>query len=96
MFVYMLRCTDGRFYTGVTRRPLEERVGDHNSGALGGYTATRRPVELVWHQEFHSAEEAIEAERRIKGWSRRKKLALIDGDWERLKRAAKKDFKRKG
>ena len=96
MFVYMLRCADGSFYTGVTRRPLEERVGDHNSGALGGYTATRRPVELVWHQEFHSAGEAIEAERRIKGWSRRKKLALIDGDWERLKRAAKKDFKRKG
>ncbi len=96
MFVYMLRCADGSFYTGVTRRPLEERVGDHNSGALGGYTATRRPVELAWHQEFHSAEAAIEAERRIKGWSRRKKLALIDGDWERLKRAAKKDFKRKG
>ena len=96
MFVYMLRCADGSFYTGVTRRPLEERVGDHNSGALGGYTATRRPVELVWHQEFHRAEEAIAAERRIKGWSRRKKLALIDGDWERLKRAAKKDFKRKG
>ena len=94
--VYMLRCADGSFYTGVTRRPLEERIGEHNRGALGGYTAARRPVQLVWSQEFHRVADAIAAERRIKGWSRRKKLALIDGDWARLKQAAKKDFKRKG
>ena len=94
--VYMLRCADGSFYTGVTRRPLEERISEHNRGALGGYTALRRPVQLVWSQEFHRVADAIAAERRIKGWSRRKKLALIDGDWARLKQAAKKDFKRKG
>ena len=95
MFVYMLRCADGSFYTGVTRRPLEERVSEHNSGALRGYTLSRRPVELVWCEAFRLASDAVAAERRIKGWSRRKKRALIDGDWLRLKRAAKKDFKRK-
>lgn len=93
-FVYMLRCADGSFYTGVTRRPLEERISEHNGGALGGYTAVRRPVQLVWSQAFQRVADAIAAERRIKGWSRRKKLALIDGDWARLKQAAKKDFKR--
>ena len=95
-FVYMLLCADGSFYTGVTRRPLEERIGEHNSGALGGYTLSRRPVELVWCEEFRLASDAVAAERRIKSWSRRKKRALIDGDWPRLKQAAKKDFKRKG
>ena len=94
-FVYMLRCADGSFYTGVTQRPLEERISEHNSGALAGYTALRRPVQLVWSQQFQQVADAITAERRIKGWSRRKKLALIDGDWARLKQAAKKDFKRK-
>ena len=66
-FVYMLRCADGSFYTGITRRPLEERISEHNRGALGGYTAVRRPVQLVWSQEFHRVADAIAAERRIKG-----------------------------
>ncbi len=93
-FVYMLRCADGSFYTGVTRRSLAERVGEHNSGEIPGYTRARRPVDLVWQQEFQWATDAIAAERRIKGWSRRKKIALIEGDWEALKQAAKKDFRR--
>ncbi len=92
--VYMLRCADGSFYTGLTRRPVEERLGEHNSGLIDGYTAGRRPVELVWSEEFHHATDAIAAERRIKKWSRRKKIALIERDWEALKQAAKKDFKR--
>ncbi len=90
--VYMLRCADGSFYTGVTRRPLEERVREHESGAVAGYTQSRRPVELVWSEEFQWAADAIAMERRVKGWSRRKKRALAAGDWEALKRAAKKDF----
>ncbi len=94
-YVYMLRCADGSFYTGLTRRPVEERVGEHNSGVIDGYTSARRPVELVWCETFHWATDAIAAERRIKKWSRRKKIALIEGDWDALKKAAKKDFKRK-
>ncbi len=93
--VYMLRCADGSFYTGLTRRPVEERVGEHNSGLIDGYTAGKRPVELVWCEEFHHATDAIAAERRIKKWSRRKKIALIEGDWDALKQAARKDFRRR-
>ena len=95
-YVYMLRCADGSFYTGLTRRPVEERVSEHNSGLIEGYTSNRRPVELVWSEEFHRATDAIAAERRIKKRSRRKKIALIERDWEALKRAARKDFKRDG
>ena len=90
--VYMLHCADGSFYTGTTRRPLEERVREHENGAVEGYTWSRRPVELVWSQEFQWAADAVAMERRVKGWSRRKKRALAAGDWEALKRAAKKNF----
>ena len=93
-YVYMLRCADGSFYTGLTRRPLEERVSEHNSGPIEGYTRSRRPVELVWCEAFHRATDAIAAERRIKKWSRRKKIALIERDWDALKKAARKDFNR--
>ena len=90
VFVYILRCADGSFYCGTTRKSLEARVDEHNAGALAGYTATRRPVELVWHEAFQRAADAIAMERRVKGWSRRKKIALIEGDWDGLKRAARK------
>ena len=94
IFVYILRCADGSLYCGTTRKSLEARVDEHNAGERAGYTAARRPVELVWHQAFQRAADAVAMERRIKGWSRRKKIALIEGDWDRLKRAARKDFSR--
>ena len=84
-FVYMLRCNDGRYYVGSTRASLEHRVSEHNSGSFGGFTKSRRPVELVYSQEFDRITDAIAAERRLKGWSRAKKQALICGDYERLK-----------
>ena len=93
-YVYMLRCADGSFYTGLTRRPVEERVSEHNGGIIEGYTSSRRPVELVRCEEFHRATDAIAAERQIKKWSRRKKIALIERNWDALKQAAKKDFNR--
>lgn len=82
-WTYMLRCADGSFYIGHTDH-LEHRLGQHQSGSLRGYTHTRRPVTLVWSQDFPSRLEALEAERQIKGWSRAKKQALIAGDWERV------------
>jgi putative endonuclease len=82
-WAYLLRCSDGSFYTGHTEA-LEHRIGQHQSGQIPGYTHTRRPVTLVWSQDFPSRLEALEAERQIKGWSRAKKQALIAGDWERL------------
>jgi predicted GIY-YIG superfamily endonuclease len=64
VYLYILRCADGSYYTGTTRTSLDRRVAEHDSGAFGGYTATRRPVELVYHQEFQRITDAISAEGR--------------------------------
>ncbi len=77
---YILRCRDGSYYVGTTRGSLERRVGEHNTGHFGGYTSLRRPVELVFQQEFRQIADAIAAERQVKGWRREKKEALIAGD----------------
>ena len=77
---YLLRCADGSYYAGHTDN-LEQRIGQHQSGTLGGYTARRRPITLVWSERFASRDEAFAAERKLKGWSRAKKEALIAGDW---------------
>ena len=86
--VYILRCSGGSYYTGHTDS-LETRVKAHKIGAFSGYTAKRRPVQLVFAEELSSRQEAFERERQIKGWSRRKKEALIDQDWEDLKEFSK-------
>ncbi len=83
-YVYMLRCADGSYYVGSTRASLEQRVAQHNAGSFGGYTGRRRPVTLVFHQEFERITDAIAAERQVKGWSRAKKEALIRGDYGAL------------
>jgi putative endonuclease len=84
-FVYILRCADGSYYCGTARHGLELRVAEHNSGHYGGYTATRRPVILVFSQWFERITDAIAAERQIKGWSRAKKEALMRGDFDELR-----------
>ena len=89
-YVYMLRCADGSYYVGKTDRPLAERIGDHEVGLGGGYTAARLPVTLVWSQDFDRFSDAVAAERQIKGWRRAKKEALIRGEWERLPALAKR------
>lgn len=83
-FVYILRCADGSYYVGSTRNSLEERVAEHNSGLLRGFTHSRRPVTLVWSQEFDRITDAIAMERRLKGWRREKKEALVKGKLEAL------------
>ena len=88
-WAYLLRCKDGSYYTGHTDQ-LDARIGAHQSGAYEGYTKTRRPVTLVLAQDFPTRLEALEAERRIKGWSRAKKLALIRADWPLISELAKK------
>ncbi|PZU60131.1 MAG: rRNA methyltransferase [Sphingobium sp.] len=86
-YTYILRCADGSFYTGHTD-DLETRIGQHQSGAIKGYTHNRRPLELVWSAEFASRAEAMASEIQIKDWPRKKKEALIAENWERLKRAS--------
>lgn len=84
---YLLRCADGSHYCGHTD-DLERRLAEHASGAFGGYTATRLPVELVWSQDFQTRHEAHTAERTIKGWSRAKKEGLAAGDRAAMERLA--------
>jgi predicted GIY-YIG superfamily endonuclease len=85
---YLLRCNDGSYYAGHTD-DLEQRIAQHQTGALGGYTAARRPLVLVWCESFQTRDEAFAAERRLKGWSRAKKEALIAGDWDLVSRLAR-------
>ena len=83
-FVYMLRCADGSYYVGSTRS-LELRLFQHNSDKDGcAYTRARRPVTLVWHAEVENVGQAFGLEKQIQGWSRKKREALIDGDFELL------------
>ena len=87
-FAYLLRCNDGSYYAGHTD-DLEVRFAQHSVGALGGYTAERLPVVLVWSDSFQTRDEAFAAERKIKGWTRAKKEALIAGDWASISRLAR-------
>jgi putative endonuclease len=75
----------GSYYVGTTRTMLETRIAQHDDGTFGGYTSTRRPVVLVFSQEFANITDAIAAERQIKNWSRAKKEALIRGDYAALR-----------
>jgi putative endonuclease len=88
VYVYMLRCRDGHYYVGSTRTSLDQRVAEHNAGTYGGYTEKRRPVALVWHQDFQMITDAIAVERQVKGWNRAKKEALIRGDFVSIRRLA--------
>ena len=87
-WAYMLHCRGGVFYTGHTD-DLERRIAQHQTGFFPGFTSRYQPAEFVWSQEFGTREEAKAAEKQIKGWSRRKKLALIRGDWAEISRLAK-------
>ncbi len=75
-YVYILKCSDGSFYTGSTWE-LEKRLWEHQSGDGAEYTKKRLPVELVFCETFDRIDDAFEREKQIQGWSRRKKLALI-------------------
>ncbi|RHW17291.1 GIY-YIG nuclease family protein [Sphingomonas gilva] len=79
-WVYLLRCSDGRYYTDHTD-DLERRFAQHQTGGFCDFTSRRRPVTLAWSEYFQTRIEAREAERIVGGWSRAKKEALIRGDW---------------
>jgi putative endonuclease len=89
-WLYILRCSDGSYYTGTTRADLERRIAEHQSGHFPGYTETRRPVELAYSEYFEQITDAIAAERQIKGWSRAKKEALMAEDFAKLEDLARR------
>ena len=77
-YLYILECNDGSYYVGSTRN-LDSRMEQHNTGAGGMYTAKRQPVKLVFAQEFDHMLDAYAREKQVQGWSRAKRLALIEG-----------------
>lgn len=87
-WVYILKCSDGSYYTGCTSN-LDQRIEDHVHRRFDGYTSSRLPITLVFSQQFTDIHDAIRAERQIKNWSRQKKEALIKGDFKLLHELAK-------
>ena len=91
IFVYMLRCSDGSYYVGsATGDDLSPRIDQHNAGSHEGYTFSRRPVVLVWSEHFDRITDGIAVERKLKGWSRAKKEALIGADWTKIGQLARR------
>ncbi len=93
-WVYILECADGSYYTGNAIN-LEGRLYQHQIGEGGRWTKGRLPVRLIFCQYMPSKEDAYLAEQQIKGWSRAKKKALINGDWKLIKYLSKKPAFRK-
>ncbi|WP_422089908.1 GIY-YIG nuclease family protein [Tenacibaculum ovolyticum] len=92
-YVYILKCSDNSYYTGFTSN-LKQRLIEHKEGKHPeSYTFKRRPLELVFYCEFTNAELAIEKEKQLKNWSKIKKEALINNEFEKLPNLAKKKFK---
>ena len=85
-WAYILKCADGMYYVGSHRGDdPSARAAQHNQGGdPKAFTYKRRPVTLVWAEHFDQITDAIAAERRLKGWSRAKKEAVIRGDWDAL------------
>ena len=84
-FVYILRCADGSLYIGETDN-IEQRVARHQEGRACAYTAKRLPVGLIYTEELANHLQARRRERQLKGWTTRKKEALVVGDFAMLKR----------
>ena len=84
-FVYIIECSDGRLYTGLTDN-VERRVQRHKSGQGGRFTKTFGAKKLLYHENFSFRGDALKREVQLKGWTRKKKLALINGNLELLKK----------
>ena len=90
-FVYILLCSDGSYYVGSTRN-LEHRVWQHSTGRGSTNTSTRLPIKLAFAQEYDNIGDAYAREKQIQGWSRKKREALIAGEFNDLPRLSKKHF----
>ncbi len=88
-YVYILKCNDESYYTGVTNN-IDERIAQHENGYIKNcYTFKRRPLKLIYSVQMDDINQAIALEKQIKGWSRRKKEAFINEDWDKLKLLSK-------
>lgn len=82
-FVYILKCSDGSYYTGSTI-DIELRVIQHQEGKGANHTKKRLSVKLLYFEQYHRIDLAFYREKQIQGWSRRKKEALIEGRFSDL------------
>ena len=82
-FMYILKCADESYYIGSTNN-LDIRISQHMNGEGAKYTKKRLPVELVYFEQFDRIDEAFRREKQIKGWSRNKKEALINLNFDLL------------
>jgi len=83
-YIYILKCSDELLYTGVTNN-ISRRFDEHQNGLNKKcFTYNRRPIKLIFHQEFNDIEQAISFEKKIKRWSQQKKLALASEDYDML------------
>lgn len=90
-WVYILRCSDGSYYTGHSKGDsLERRIIEHQTGFGADWTKRRRPVELMWSDWCSELDDALSMEKRIKGWTRAKKEALMAGDLAAIRELAKR------
>jgi putative endonuclease len=89
-YLYVLECRDKSLYTGITLN-LQRRIDDHKNGNGGSYTRSRLPVSLVYFESYSTKSEALKRELQIKGWNRKKKLALINRDLKTLKKLSNKN-----
>jgi putative endonuclease len=93
-YIYILKCSDGTFYTGSTI-DLERRLEQHKAGEGSIYTKQRLPIELIYSEEFDRIDFAFYREKQIQSWSRKKKQALIEGRLNDLPVLSKKVFRRR-
>ena len=83
-YMYILKCKNGAYYVGHTDN-IDKRISEHHQGLIEScYTKKMRPVELIFVQDFCTRDAAFHAERQVKGWSRKKKEALMRGNWEEI------------
>lgn len=81
--MYILECADGSYYVGSTKY-LELRLGQHQNGEGANHTKKRLPVKMVYFEEFDRIDHAFYREKQVQGWSRKKKEALIKGEFSTL------------
>ena len=81
--MYILECSDGSFYTGSTK-DLEKRIFEHQNGKGANHTRKRLPVNLLYVEEYLEIGSAFRREKQIQGWFRDKKIALIEGQQDKL------------
>jgi len=90
-YMYILQCADGSLYTGSTK-DLNKRIEKHTTGEGANHTKKHGPCKLLYFEEFTRIDQAFYREKQIQKWSKRKKLALIEGNQELIRELSKKNF----